>query len=139
LNSQIDGTVQHRVHTLPIWLGDKLLEINFAIYEQRQNHENTDKIDSKRILLSFEMESLGLLDIEIWAENKNLRLKMSSDSYESSRILLEYGGELNQELVERGWALDEISYTTKHCNDMGDIVGSVVDHFLSQESLSRLV
>jgi hypothetical protein len=139
LNSQIDGAVQHSVNTLPIWLGGKLIEVNVAIYEQRGNKSNNQTIDSKKIIFSLELDTLGHIDIEMLLENKNLRLKISSDSHKSTQDLLSHGSLLTDDVADFGWSMDEISYMTKNKDDMNNVVSSVIEHYVSQDSLSRLM
>lgn len=139
LNSQIGGSIQHRVSTLPVWLADRLLEINIAIYEQRQNQGNQGNLNHRKIIFSLDLEMLGQLDIEMAMENRNLRLKVASDSHQATRHLLEHGHSLDQELDSYGWILDEISYATQARDDMGQVVSSVIEHYMNQDSLSRLM
>jgi hypothetical protein len=139
LNAQIDGANQHRVSTLPVWLGDRLLEINIAIYEQRQNQNNQGKLNHRNIIFSLDLEALGQLDIEMAMENRHLRLKISADSHQATRQLLEHGHSLDQELDGFGWILDEISYATRERDEMGQVMSSVIEHYMAQDSLSRLM
>lgn len=139
LNTQIDGSVQHRVHTLPIWLGDRLVEVNIAIYEQRQQHGSQAKLSFRKIIFSLQLDTLGQLDIEMAMENKHLRLNVSADSHEATQHLLEHAHELNEELNDSGWALDEIGYATRSRDEMGHVAASVIEHYLAQDSLSRLM
>jgi hypothetical protein len=139
LNAQIDGAIQHRVSTLPVWLGDRLLEINIAIYEQRQNQNNQGKLNHRNIIFSLDLEALGQLDIEMAMENRHLRLKISADSHQATRQLLEHGHSLDQELDGFGWILDEISYATRERDEMGQVMSSVIEHYMAQDSLSRLM
>lgn len=139
LNSQVDGSLSHRVCTLPMWLGDKLIEINIAIYEQHNKGATPDSIKYKKLVFSLELEHLGNIAIESTIENKNIRLRVSSDKQSSTELLVEYASLLKDDLVAYGWKLDEISYLTKHKDDMGDVVATVMQHYVSQDSLNRVM
>jgi len=139
LNAQVDGSVQHRVSTLPIWLGDRLVEVNIAIYEQRQHQEHNTRLSFRKIIFSLQLDNLGQLDIEMAMENKHLRLNISADSHETTQQLLAHAGELNEQLNDQGWLLDETGYATRSPDSMGNIATSVVEHYMAQDSLSRLM
>jgi len=139
LNAQVDGSIQHRVNTLPIWLGDRLVEVNIAIYEQRRHQEHNTRLSFRKIIFSLQLDKLGQLDIEMAMENKHLRLNISADSHETTQRLLAHAGELNAQLNDQGWLLDETGYATKSPDSMGDIATSVVEHYMAQDSLSRLM
>ncbi|MCW8931130.1 MAG: flagellar hook-length control protein FliK [Gammaproteobacteria bacterium] len=139
LNSQVDGAIQHRVNTLPIWLGGQLIEVDIAIYEQQKKHVVESGIQHKKLVFSLELDELGKVDIEMIVENKNLRLHISSDSHSSTQHLLENAKYLNDDLMENAWSLDEIAYATHQMNEKNGIVTSVIEHYASQDSFSRLM
>ncbi len=139
LNSQIDGAVQHRVVTLPIWLADRLVEVNIAIYEQNKKHQHSEDINFRKIIFSLQLENLGQVDIEIILQNKNARLHISSDSRDSTEYLLEYAAGLNRDLNHHAWSLDEVAYSTKTSDEQGNVLNSIIQHYVAQDSLSQLM
>lgn len=139
LNNQIDGALQHRVGTFPFWIGERLVEVNIAIYEQPSRTGMEQTLSFRKIVFSLEMEKLGLVEMELTMANRHLGLKVSADSHDASQALIASASELGEQLNDFGWQLDEISYSTRSRDDMGDVVGTVVDHYLSQDSLSRLM
>ena len=139
LNTQIDGSVSHRVCTLPMWLGNKLVEINIAIYEQHGKSAAPDSIKFKRFIFSLELELLGKIEVETIIENKNIRLRLKADQASTTEWLVEHASYLKNDLVDHGWKLDEISYQTMQRDQMGSIVGSVMQHYVSQDSLNRVM
>ena len=138
LNTQIDGSVSHRVCTLPMWLGNQLIEINIAIYEQHKNQAQ-DGIKYKRLVFCLELEHLGKIEVETVIENKNIRMTVSADQEIATQWLAEHTAYLKNDLVEYGFKLDEISYQTRQRDALGDVVGTVMQHYVSQDSLNRVM
>lgn len=139
LNAQIDGAVQHRVATLPVWLGEQLVEVNIAIFEQGRHQIQAADIKFKKIVFSLELEFLGAVDIEMILNKKNIRLHISSGSYQSSQILLSHEYHLKKDLLDYNWMLDEIDYSTKSVDGEGNVIGAIVEHYASQDRLSCLM
>ena len=66
-------------------------------------------------------------------------MSMSTDKSEHTQMLLAHGVELSESVNEQNWLLDEMSYMTKNTDEMGNVVSSVLEHYASQDSLSRLM
>ncbi len=139
LNSQIDGAVQHRVVTLPLWLADRLVEVNIAIYEQNKRHQHAEDIKFRKIIFSLQLENLGQVDIEMILQNKSARLHITSESRDSTEYLLEYATDLNRDLKHHEWSLDEVAYSTKTSDEQGNVLNSIIQHYVAQDSLSQLM
>lgn len=140
LNVQGGGSVAHRVKSLPIWFGDRMVEVDIALYSQlRQGPEQEDGIRYRKIVFSLDTDSLGHVEISAHVANRNLRLVVASNSEFSTEQMAHYLPELKAALTESGWRLDEISYETMENDLSGNVLGSVVEHHISQDSLSRLM
>lgn len=140
LNVQGGGSVAHRVRSLPIWFGDRLVEVDIALYSQlRQGLQQEDGIRYQKVVFSLDTDSLGHVEISAHVANRNLRLVVASDNEFATEQMTHYLPELKAALAESGWRLDEISYETVENDLSGNVLGSVVEHHISQDSLSRLM
>jgi len=139
VNNQVDGSTQHRVTTLPIWMNERLIEVDVVMYEQHENSRSLSSIDNKKIVFSLELGQLGNVSIEILLNNKHVKMAISTDSSYSTEILLGHGVELTESIKDKNWSLDEMSYLTKETDEIGNVISSVLEHYVSQDSLSRLM
>lgn len=139
LNNQLEGAVEHRVASLPFWLNDRLIEVDVAMYQQKQNLQGVEQIDSRKLFFSLELEKLGLVEVEIILHNNRVRMSVTTDSSESTQALLSEGADLNAGIQSMDWSLDEISYMTREKEAHKNVVHSVLEHYASQDSLSRLM
>lgn len=139
LNIQVDGSVQHRFTRIPIWLSGRLVEVDIAIYEQRQQARSVDSIHHRRIVFSLDMEMLGKVDIDVLLASNSINLNVTCDNAESTRCLIDHGQYLIRDINAFGWELGRVSYTTESYDHLNQVVNSVVEHFASQDSLSRLM
>jgi len=139
VNNQVEGAVQHRVSTIPIWINERLIEVDVAMYEQRKNLQNTPNINNKKIIFSLDLENLGSVSVELMLNNKHIKMAITTDGQESTEALLSHGIDLTDSIKEQAWSLDEISYMSKSKDEVGNVIGSVLEHFVTQGSLSRLM
>jgi len=139
VNSQVDGSTQHRVATLPMWVNERLIEVDVVMYEQHENSRAFSSIDNKKIVFSLELEKLGNVTVEILLNNRHVKMSISTDSSLSTEALLGHGIELTESIKEHNLLLDEMSYQTREKDEIGNIISSVLEHYVAQDSLSRLM
>jgi hypothetical protein len=139
LNTQSEGSVDHRLSHIPLWLGDRLVEISIALFSQHEASCSDQGIRYRRLVMSLETANLGQLEITVNLADRHLRLKMVSCNEAASEVLAHYFGELKSVLERHEWEIDEIKYITDSTVEDGAAVNAVVEHHIAQDSLSRLM
>ena len=139
LNAQNEGAVGHRFMTVPLWLGDRLVELNLAFFSSMKEDSKRDGIRYRRILLSLDLDTLGHVDIEIVAANQRLRIAFETQREAATQLLASRLGDLKADLSEFGWDLDELSYATREPSALDLPSQAVISHHVRQDSLSRLM
>ena len=138
LNVQSDSSVSHRYVNFPLVLGGQLVEIQIVFFSQRHSSMGKEGTQYQKLVLSLETEQLGRTKIIANIADRHLRLSIMAESGDSVSALSGYLPALKQELVERGWIIDEIEYLVQPLDKFG-VVNPVVEHYISQDSLSRLM
>ncbi|HLQ26911.1 MAG TPA: flagellar hook-length control protein FliK [Acidiferrobacterales bacterium] len=138
LNAQTDGVVSHQLGTLPIHLGDRLIEVDIAVFEQRQSQVK-EGIRHRQLVFSLHTDSLGHIEVTAKIAGNHLRIRVSTEDPEKTEITSRYFAQLRDTLIEFGWQVDELIYETRDGNERGEVVGAVIEHIISQDSLSRLM
>ena len=138
LNTQSAGSVSHRVATIPFLLGDRLVEVDVALFDQRRHIDAPDGIRHRQIVFSLNLESLGHVEILATVANHRARVVVTTENSEATAYLAGYMTTLKDDLEQIGWAIDELSYETK-TEGIGGVNTAVVEHYISQDSLSRLM
>jgi len=137
LNSQSDTAVSHRIAVVPFVINDKLIEVDVAFFSQR-NQVNDSSIKYKKIVLSLNLDMIGKVDIEIALANKHARVNINTDKDIITDELVKYMPQLKSDLLSQMIKIDELSYETSVTDDLGNVISSVVDHYVTQDSLSRV-
>jgi Flagellar hook-length control protein FliK len=139
LNTQIDGTVSHRIFTVPLNIDGQITEINIALFDQEKKYIIKDGIRYRQIVFSLESEQLGLVEVTVNVANQHLRIQVMTDDHSNTEYLAQYMTYLKNTVADADWELDEISYGTKINDTDNAVVRSVVEHYITQDSLSRLI
>lgn len=139
LNTQSEGAVGHRLAVLPLWFGDRLSEVNVALFSQREDTRQSDGIRYRRVVLSLDVGQLGHLDITARIADRRLHLSIAADNSAATEVLAAYLGDLKADLTVHDWQLDEIEYVTSTAKNDDRALRSVVEHYITQDSLSRLM
>lgn len=140
LNTQTDGSVAHRLLAFPVWLGDRLVEVEMALFSQRERQgQAKGDIQYQRLVFSLDSEVLGHMEISVGLANRNLKIDIASDNEEATQWLAHYMPELKASLADADWQIDELSYRTHFTDAENNVLASVVNHYVSQDSLSRLL
>jgi hypothetical protein len=139
LNVQSDGSVAHRLVSFPIWFGDRLVEVEMALFSQHRGSDKQDGVEYRKLVFALDTEQLGHIEISVHVANRNLRVIVAADNEAATGELARYMPDLKKGLDAFGWQLDELSYRTTETDLQGNVLRSVVEHYISQNSLSRLL
>ncbi len=138
LNTQNAGTVDHRLAVIPLWFGSRLLEVDVALFSQREDSALADGTRYRRVVFSLDLDQLGHLDITARIADRRLHLTVAAEQEAATQVMASYLGDLKTTLESYDWQLDEIEYLTVTADD-NDAVRTVVEHYITQDSLSRLM
>ena len=139
LNAQSDGSVAHRVISVPIWFGERLVEVSVALFSQREQAGLSSDAKYRKVVLSLDTDHLGHVEVIINIANTNLKIDFHAQDEEAADILAGYLPELDSLLEQSGWTVDGINYATVLPSARGEVVRSVVEHYVTQDSINRLV
>jgi hypothetical protein len=139
LNVQSDGSVAHRLTSFPIWFGDRLIEVEMALFSQHRDKQQDEGVQYRKLVFALNTGQLGHVEISVYVANRNLRVIVATDNESATGELARYLPDLKKGLTAFGWQLDELSYRTTEADLQGNVIKSVVEHYISQDSLSRLM
>jgi hypothetical protein len=139
LNAQGGGSVAHRVGTLPLIVGDRLIEVDVAVFDQEQGRQAQSGTRHRALVFVLNLTRLGRVEISASVVEDRVRVRIGADRPESVEWLSQHGAGLREALVEAGWAVDEIGYGDAGADAGNPAVRSVVEHVIAQDSLNRLV
>jgi hypothetical protein len=138
LNAQSDGSVSHRIGTIPIKLGDQLIEVDVAVFDQRRA-QVAKGTQHRQILFSLHTEALGSVEVLAKIAGHRLRVQVTGGSAAATEEMSRYMGELQGVLKESGWEVDELVYATRTESSPANLARAVVEHIVRQDSLNRLM
>ena len=138
LNVQNVGSVSHRLARLPIWFGERLLEVDVAMFSQRDATVKNDKVRHRKLVLSLKTDGLGHVELSVYAADRHLRLHFSTDSEKASGILAAHFGDIKSVVDSLGWVVDEVRYVDLSQAPDG-LMQSVAEHYITNDSLNRVM
>jgi hypothetical protein len=138
LNAQTGASVGHQINTIPLILNNRLLELNIALFDQRDSEQSKQQTRHRKVVFSFDCESLGHLEINSTVTGTHIKLAIGSDSTESAEILLRHNTSLREKLTNDGWTIDELKYEAQSSNT-SNVTQSLLQHIITQNSISRLI
>jgi hypothetical protein len=139
LNAQTGGVVAHRSGLLPLLVGGNLVEVSFALFEQRRPPNQPQGLQHRQVTFSLHTQHLGRVDVVARITGGHVRVEISTDNEERTSRTARYTGQLEDSLAENGWSIDEVAYATRSENPHNAVVRSVIEHVVSLDSLNRLV
>jgi hypothetical protein len=139
LNAQTGGVVAHRSGLLPLLVGGKLVEVSFALFEQRRPASQAQGLQHRQVVFSLHTEQMGRVDVLARITGGHVRVQITTDSEERTSQTARYADLLKGSLSESGWNVDEVAYGTRSENPHSAVVRSVIEHVVSLDSLNRLV
>lgn len=140
LNAQTGGAVAHRVGTIPLLLGNQLIEVDLAFFDQREEKTVPAQTKHRKVVFALRTEHLGHVEITAHVSGSHMRLQIAADTGEATAEMSGHIEELRAALAAGGaWEIDEIAYATRQADSHNGVVRSVVEYVISQDSLNRLV
>jgi hypothetical protein len=139
MNAQTGGIVAHRAGLLPLLVGGRLVEISFALFEQKRSSGQTSGLQHRQVIFSLQTAQLGQVDVLARMSGTHVRLQITTANEESTARAAEHVQQLRGALIESGWAIDEVVYATRFGRSVDSVARSVVEHVASLESFNRLV
>lgn len=138
MNGQSGGALSHRVSTLPIYFGGRVVEVDIAVFDQREAKNKGDG-RFRQFLFALDLDTLGKVEVAARIVGQNLRVRVSSASADATEWLSRNMRALRDGLEQAGWRVDELAYETRDGAEPGQVARTVVDHIISTDSLSRLM
>lgn len=139
LNAQTDGSVAHRMGTIPLLLGNRLIEVEVALFEQRRDAEQKPDARHRHLVFRLNTGTLGPIEISARLSGERLRVRIAAGDAASTASLSGQAESLRASLAQGGWSIDEITYETRTQETHNGVAHAVVEHVISQDSLNRLV
>jgi hypothetical protein len=139
LNAQTGGVVSHRWGLLPLMVGGRLVELSFALFEQRRPPEQLQGLQHRQVQFSIRTQRLGQVDVVARITGEHVRLHITTGSDTGTSQAARHADSLEGALLESGWRVDEVAYDTHAENPRNAVVRSVIEHVVSLDSLNRLV
>lgn len=139
MNAQTGGIVAHRAGLLPLLIGGRLVEISFALFEQKRSPGQTSGLQHRQVVFSMQTAQLGQVDVLARLSGAHVRLQITTANEESSARAAEHVQQLRGALTGSGWTVDEVVYATRFGRSVDSVGRSVVEHVASLESFNRLV
>jgi hypothetical protein len=142
LNAQTGGAVAHRFLRIPIWLQGRLMEVTLALFAQKETADQSKGSDGERLryrsaVFSLETENLGHLEVYAKLANRHVRIEVTADHMTTAEYLGGKATRLRSVLDAFGWRVDDIRYGVR--TKPGGPVEAVIEHFIAQDSLNRLL
>jgi hypothetical protein len=139
LNAQTGGSVMHRLGTLPLLLGGRLIEVDVAMFEQQREAIQKTQAQHRQLVFTLQTEHLGRVEIVARVVGDRVRVSVATDNEQNTTAAASHMGELKASLAEAGWVTDELSYETRSVDPRTGAVSSVVEHVVSLDSMNRLI
>jgi hypothetical protein len=139
LNAQTGGAMAHRLGSVPLLVGGRLLEVEVALFEQSARGARPGDARHRRVVFVLETEHLGRVEVAAQLADSRVRIRVETQRTESTQFLARHADELKSALTGLGWSVDEIVYGTLPVDGGSVAVYAVVEHVIAQDSLNRLV
>ena len=139
LNAQTEGSVAHRTGTIPLLVGNRLMEVEVALFEQRRNAGPKADTRHRHLVFRLKTETMGTVEISAKLAGDRVRVHVISEDDRSSKPLSGESQALRTALGEAGWKVDEVVYETRSLGDRNAAASAVIDHVINQDSLNRVI
>jgi hypothetical protein len=139
LNAQTDGSVAHRTGTIPLLVGNRLMEVEVALFEQRRNADPKADTRHRQLIFRLNTETMGTVEISARLAGDHVRVQVVSEDERAANSLSSETQALRAALGEAGWKVDEVVYETRSLGDRNAAASAVVDHVINQDSLNRVI
>jgi hypothetical protein len=139
LNSQTGGAVVHRVGTLPLLLGGRLVEVDVALFEQDARQSRQGEPRARHLVFVLDTQTLGGVEVSARLVDSRLRVRFAADRDATLELLAGRREELSRQLAQLGFTVDEITYETRTSAAQNPAYRAVADYVVTQGSLDRKV
>jgi hypothetical protein len=139
LNAQTDGSVAHRTGTIPLLVGNRLMEVEVALFEQRRNADPKADTRHRQLIFRLNTETMGTVEISARLAGDHVRVQVVSENDRAANSLSSETQALRTALGEAGWKVDEVVYETRSMGDRNAAASAVIDHVINQDSLNRVI
>jgi hypothetical protein len=139
LNTQTGGAVVHRVGTLPLLVGGRLVEVDVALFEQDARQSRQGEPRARHLVFVLDTPALGGVEVSARLVDSRLRVRFAADRDATVELLAGRGEELSRQLAQLGFTVDEITYETRPGAAQNPAYRAVADYVVAQGSLDRKV
>ena len=87
LNTQTGGAVSHRVGTLPLLLGGRLVEVDVALFDQGARQSRQGEARSRHLVFLLNSASLGGVEVSARVVDSRLRLRFAAERESTLELL----------------------------------------------------
>lgn len=142
LNTQTGGAVSHRFMRIPFWFGGQLVEVTLALFSQKvmsekEHHQEHGVLRYRSIVFSLDTEALGHLEIQAKLADHHVRIEIGADNSAAAEYLGSKMPFLTTAMAAYGWQVDDVCYGVK--TKSGGPLEAVIEHYIAQDSLNRLM
>lgn len=140
LNAQSHPRISQRLVRMPLWLGDRVVEVSVALFsegERTPGEPSADGIPFRRAVLFLELGRLGKVQVTLNAAQSSLRVAVAAGGEAAVARLACHVAPLRETLGALGWRVAEVQYLQMELSPSGEVVDTIVHHHLTQDSLSR--
>jgi hypothetical protein len=135
LNRQDDGAVIYRYGSLPVLVSGRLMELELALFQQREPREGEARL--RRLVMTLDTETLGPLQIEARSLNERLVIRFTGRSAQAAAHLAPYGRDVEQLAARLGWAVDGVEY--EYASGSARAATQIIRHVLNSETIDSVL
>ncbi|MEM7468785.1 MAG: flagellar hook-length control protein FliK, partial [Pseudomonadota bacterium] len=140
INQQTEASSEHRYFVLPLRVGDSVLELNLAMFQEKPNQGNATDVP-RRISFAVTLPNLGDVSADAKFLDRKIDISFRSTSQVTLDFLADGMSDLRNSIDANGWQLESIAYelaaSTANGESANHAAETVVQHLISQNSLDR--
>jgi hypothetical protein len=135
LNFSDEHGRNHSFGSLPVLIDNQLVELDLVYFRNRAADPGRSNV--RRLVMSFQSQTLGRVEIVAQSLADRLSIVLCSDSPVGSELLAEHAEQVRDLARRLGWNVDSLQYTAKA--EPARAAQHVVDHVLSTDVLDRWI
>jgi hypothetical protein len=139
MNTQTGSVVSHRVGTLPLLVGGRLVEVDVALFEQDGRRPRQGESRSRHLVFVLDAGALGGVEVSARLVDSRLRVRFAADRGSTLELLAGRREALSRQLAALGWTVDEITYEPRQGAAQNAAYRAVADYVVAQGSLDRTI
>ena len=129
----------HRTGTIPLLVGNRLMEVEIALFEQRRHAGPKTDARHRHLVFRLNTETMGTVEISAKLAGDHVRVHVISEDDRAAKPLSSESQALRTALGDAGWKVDEVVYETRSPGDRNAAASAVIDHVIQQDSLNRVI